>query len=91
VFINANTVCLQEPHTMDKKPLQRMNQPKPHAPGMGGKLDNDSNKVGFQKHTQKNEGRRTAASRSDRTSLVGSQNQTNARKGKISRSTGGGR
>ncbi|MDO9278433.1 MAG: hypothetical protein Q7U05_07705 [Polaromonas sp.] len=74
---------------MDKKQLQRMNQPKPHAPGMGGKLENDANKAGHQKPTQKNEGRRTAISRSDRETLLGSQNQTSARKGRISRPNGG--
>jgi hypothetical protein len=74
---------------MHKKPLPNVNQRKAHAPGMGGKLENDVNKVGLQKPTQKNEGRRTAISRSDRSSLVGSQNQTRARKGKISRPPGG--
>lgn len=74
---------------MDKKSLPNQNQRKANSPGMGGKLENDVNKMGLQKPTQKNEGRRTAVSRSDRSSLVGSQNQTRARKGKITRPPGG--
>jgi hypothetical protein len=73
---------------MDKKPLQRTTPPKPHAQGMGGKLENDVNKVGAQQPTQKNEARRTAVSRSDRESLVGSQNQTRTRKGSVNRPPG---
>lgn len=73
---------------MDKKPLQRTTPPKPHAQGMGGKLDNDVNKLGAQQPTQKNEARRTALSRSDRESLVGSQNQARTRKGSTNRPPG---
>ena len=47
----------------------------------GGKVANDSNKSGAQNPTQKNEGRRTPESREDRQSHVGSDNQTQARKG----------
>ena len=46
-----------------------------------GKVENDFNKMGEQKPTQKNEGRRTPESRNDREAQVGSQNQTQARKG----------
>ena len=49
----------------------------PHS----GKVENDFNKVGEQKPTQKNEGRRTPQSRHDRESQVGSHNQTQSRKG----------
>jgi hypothetical protein len=82
------SLAFEEPHTMDKKPLQRTTPPKPHAPGLGGKLENDVNKAGAQQPTQKNEPRRTAVSRSDRESLIGSQNQTRTRKGSTSRQPG---
>jgi hypothetical protein len=48
---------------------------------LSGKVENDFNKMGEQKPTQKNEGRRTPESRNDREAQVGSQNQTQARKG----------
>jgi hypothetical protein len=66
---------------MAKKQGSRTDQPKPAAPGMGGKLDNDANQTGSQKPTQKNEGKRTPASRNDRGSAVGCDNQTQSRKG----------
>ncbi len=46
-----------------------------------GKVANDSNKTGEQAATQKNEGQRTPASRSDRESQVGSGNQSQSRRG----------
>lgn len=46
-----------------------------------GKVENDFNKVGEQAPTQKNEGKRTPESRHDRESHIGSQNQTQVRKG----------
>ena len=49
----------------------------PHS----GKVDNDHNKLGEQAPTQKNEGKRTPQSRSDRTALVGSGNQNQSRRG----------
>jgi hypothetical protein len=87
----STTLPFEEPHTMDKKPSQRTTPPKPHAQGMGGKLDNDVNKPGAQQPTQKNEARRTAVSRSDRESLVGSHNQTRTRKGSTGRPPGAAR
>ena len=48
---------------------------------MTGKVENDFNKQGEQATTQKNEARRTPESRSDRESHLGSDNQTNARRG----------
>jgi hypothetical protein len=49
--------------------------------GHGGKVENDVNQVGEQKPTQKNEGKRTANSRSDRESHVGGSNQLQSRRG----------
>jgi len=51
------------------------------ATGHGGKVENDVNQTGDQKPTQKNEGKRTANSRHDRESHVGSSNQLQARRG----------
>lgn len=44
-----------------------------------GKVENDFNKSGNQKPTQKNESQRTPASRSDRESQIGSSNQNRSR------------
>lgn len=49
--------------------------------GHGGKVENDFNQVGEQKPTQRNEGQRTANSRSDRESHVGGSNQLQSRRG----------
>ena len=46
-----------------------------------GKSDNDHNKLGDKRPTQKNEGRRTPASRHDREAHIGGQNQTVERRG----------
>ena len=48
---------------------------------MTGKVENDFNKQGGQAPTQKNEGQRTPESRGDRDSQLGSDNQSNARRG----------
>jgi hypothetical protein len=48
---------------------------------LSGKVENDFNKMGEQRPTQKNEGRRTPQSRHDRDTQVGSQNQNRARRG----------
>jgi hypothetical protein len=48
---------------------------------LSGKVENDFNKLGEQKPTQKNEGRRTPDSRHDRESQLGSDNQSHARRG----------
>ena len=45
-----------------------------------GKVENDTNKLGKEKPTQKNEGRRTPSSRSDREDQIGSNNQSKIRK-----------
>ena len=46
-----------------------------------GKVENDFNKMGEQRPTQSNEGRRTPQSRSDRESHIGGDNQSQARRG----------
>jgi hypothetical protein len=66
--------------------FQEHEMAKPHNPAdkqapLSGKVENDFNKMGEQKPTQKNEGRRTPQSRHDRDSQVGSQNQNRARRG----------
>jgi len=60
------------------------NNPSPKAApsGHGGKVENDFNQVGEQKPTQRNEGQRTANSRSDRESHVGGSNQLQSRRGR---------
>jgi hypothetical protein len=45
-----------------------------------GKVENDFNKLGEQRPTQKNEGRRTPESRHDREAQIGN-NQSHARRG----------
>lgn len=54
--------------------------PKDKQPGMSGKVENDTNKMGNERPTQFNEGRRTARSRSDREDHVGN-NQAKVRRG----------
>jgi hypothetical protein len=53
--------------------------------GHGGKVENDFNQMGEQKPTQRNEGKRTANSRSDRESHVGGSNQLQSRRGNTGR------
>lgn len=48
--------------------------------GLYGKVENDFNKIGQEKPTQKNEGRRTPLSRHDRESQIGN-NQSQVRRG----------
>jgi hypothetical protein len=55
--------------------------PRDKQPGQTGKVENDSNKMGEQEPTQKNQGKRTPLSRSDRESQVGGSNQSQARRG----------
>jgi len=57
----------------------------PKAAGHGGKVENDFNQMGEQKPTQRNEGQRTANSRSDRESHVGGSNQLQVRRGTTGR------
>ena len=58
---------------------------------MTGKVENDFNKEGEQAPTQKHEGRRTPQSRSDRESQIGSDNQSNMRRGTTSHAPNKGR
>lgn len=69
---------------MSRKPKSGSDKPKPTAAGGGGKVENDSNKTGEQPPTQINEGRRTPDSRHDREAHIGSDNQTQARRGDTS-------
>jgi hypothetical protein len=48
--------------------------------GQSGKVENDTNKLGKETPTQKNEGRRTPLSRNDRESRIGN-NQGKMRRG----------
>ena len=62
--------------------ISRMNKARQDKQAaQSGKVENDFNKMGEQRPTQKNEGRRTPESRHDRESQVGSQNQSQARRG----------
>jgi hypothetical protein len=54
-----------------------------------GKLANDHNQMGSQAPSQKNEGRRTPASRSDRDTQVGTDNQSRTRQGGPGTPSGG--
>lgn len=55
-----------------------------------GKVENDRNSQGDKDPTQKNEGRRTPHSRSDRDAHIGSGNQVQSRQGSAGSSSGGG-
>jgi hypothetical protein len=66
---------------MSRKQKSASEKPKPTALGSGGKVANDTNKMGEQAPTQINEGRRTPDSRHDREAHVGSDNQTQSRRG----------
>lgn len=70
-----------------QQPPQPDEDTSPKATGHGGKVENDFNQVGEQKPTQRNEGKRTPNSRSDRESHVGGSNQLQSRRG----GGGGGR
>lgn len=76
---------------MSKKQIPDDNQPiaEETVQGHGGKVENDTNKVGDHEPTQKNEGRRTPQSRNDRESQIGSGNQTQSRRGNSGGSSGG--
>jgi hypothetical protein len=56
------------------------NRPQDVQAPLSGKVENDFNKIGDQKPTQKNEGRRTPQSRHDRESQIGN-NQPKMRGG----------
>jgi hypothetical protein len=54
-------------------------------------VEDQHNHTGDQQPTQKNEGRRTPTSRSDRESHIGGNNQSQSRRGATPGSSGGGR
>jgi hypothetical protein len=56
------------------------NQPQDEQTPRSGKVENDTNKLGNEPPTQKNEGRRTASSRHDREDHIGN-NQVKVRRG----------
>jgi hypothetical protein len=66
---------------MAKKPIPTSPEPDKQAP-LSGKVENDFNKQGSQKPTQKNEGKRSPQSRSDREDHIGGDNQHQARRGR---------
>ena len=59
--------------------------PRDEQPANTGKVANDRNKVGAQALTQKNEAKRTSDSRTDRQAHLGSNNQTQSRRGNTGR------
>jgi hypothetical protein len=61
--------------------MSKHQNPRDKQAALSGKVENDFNKQGEQRPTQKNEGQRTPESRHDRESQVGSQNQGMARRG----------
>ncbi|HSH90981.1 MAG TPA: hypothetical protein VK996_13430 [Ramlibacter sp.] len=65
---------------MTKKSIPTSPDPDKQAP-LSGKVENDFNKQGSQKPTQKNEGKRTPQSRHDREAHIGGDNQSQARRG----------
>jgi hypothetical protein len=70
----------QQEQSMSKTSrLNKVRQDKQAA--RSGKVENDFNKMGEQRPTQKNEGQRTPQSRNERESHIGSDNQSQARKG----------
>jgi hypothetical protein len=73
---------------MTKKYLRPM-QDKQAA--LSGKVENDTNKLGKERATQKNEGRRTPQSRSDREDHIGgASNQNQLRTGRAGQGERGG-
>jgi hypothetical protein len=61
--------------------MAKSQNPQDKQAPLSGKVENDFNKMGEQKPTQKNEGKRTPQSRHDRESKIGSDNQNQARRG----------
>ena len=57
------------------------NQPHDKQAALSGKVENDFNKIGNEKPTQKNEGQRTPQSRHDRETHIGGTNQSTVRGG----------
>ena len=62
--------------------MSNKQNPRDEQAPQSGKVENDRNKLGNTLPTQKNEGKRTPASRSDQESQLGSSNQNQSRRGK---------
>jgi hypothetical protein len=71
--------------------MSKRQNPRDKQAALSGKVENDFNKLGEQKPTQKNEGRRTPGSRHDRESQLGSDNQSQARRGGPNSGEAGGK
>ena len=65
--------------------MSKTQSPRDEQEPQTGKVANDHNKVGEQPLTQKNEGKRTPKSRTDREAHIGSSNQTQSRRGNTGR------
>jgi len=61
--------------------MAKSQNPQDKQAPQSGKVENDFNKVGEQRPTQKNEGKRTPKSRHDRESNIGGDNQSQTRRG----------
>jgi hypothetical protein len=57
------------------------NQPQDKQAALSGKVENDFNKIGNERPTQKNEGQRSPQSRHDREDHIGGGNQAKKRSG----------
>ena len=62
--------------------MKKKHDADPQEPGQH-KVENDHNRTGNQPPTQTNQGQRTPDSRSDRTDHIGSDNQSQSRKGGV--------
>jgi hypothetical protein len=76
-------------HSMARK-AKSQNPSDKQAP-LSGKVENDFNQQGEQVPTQRNEGRRTPESRSDREAHIGGANQNNNRRGQTTHQPNKGR
>ena len=61
--------------------MPKSQNPQDRQAPLSGKVENDFNKVGEQRPTQKNEGKRSPKSRHDRESHIGGDNQSQTRRG----------
>jgi len=67
--------------------MAKHQNPRDKQTGLSGKVENDTNKLGETRPTQKNEGRRTPESRHDRDVRIGGENQNQSRRGAPSSGT----
>ena len=61
--------------------MPKSQNPQDKQAPLSGKVENDFNRMGEQRPTQKNEGKRTPKSRHDRESNIGGDNQSQTRRG----------